>query len=89
MENLAQLRTALEAGADIVMLDNFSLSDMRTAVEINYKGYRGTKAKLEASGGITEKTLIDIAEAGVDYISIGTLTKDNKAVDLSMRVNVE
>lgn len=81
VENLNELRQALDAGADIVMLDNFSLEDMREAVALN-----GGKAKLEASGGITNETLRPIAETGVDYISIGALTKDCKAVDLSMRV---
>ncbi|MGS2717759.1 carboxylating nicotinate-nucleotide diphosphorylase [Eionea flava] len=83
-ENLDEFREALDAGADIIMLDNFSLEDMRTAVAENKK-YAG-KTKLEASGGITETTLVAIAETGVDYISIGALTKDCKAVDLSMRL---
>jgi nicotinate-nucleotide pyrophosphorylase (carboxylating) len=84
VENLAEFRTALAAGADIIMLDNFTLADMRTAVAENQG-----KAKLEASGGVTEHTLLSIAETGVDYISIGTLTKDCKAVDLSMRLEME
>ncbi len=83
VENLAELDEALIAGADIIMLDNFSLDDMRTAVA-NNQG----KAKLEASGGVTDETLLGIAETGVDYISIGALTKDVKAVDLSMRVEI-
>lgn len=81
VENLDELNQALKAGADIVMLDNFSLEDMRTAVDINQG-----KAKLEASGGVNEDTLRAIAETGVDFISIGALTKDCRAVDLSMRV---
>ncbi len=81
VEDLTEFEEALDAGADIIMLDNFSLEDMRTAVQHN-KG----KAKLEASGGVTDKTLLGIAETGVDYISIGALTKDVKAVDLSMRI---
>lgn len=81
VENLDEFNQALKAGADIVMLDNFSLEDMRTAVEINQG-----KAKLEASGGVNEDTLRAIAETGVDFISIGALTKDCRAVDLSMRV---
>jgi nicotinate-nucleotide pyrophosphorylase (carboxylating) len=80
VENLQELEQALSAGADIIMLDNFSLADMKTAV-VTTKG----KAKLEASGGITTETLRAIAETGVDYISIGALTKDCKAIDLSMR----
>ena len=81
VENLQELRQALEAGADIIMLDELSHADMRTAVQI-----AAGRAKLEASGGITEATLRSVAETGVDYISIGSLTKDIKAVDLSMRL---
>jgi len=81
VESLDELRQALAAGADIVMLDELSLEDMRTAVELT-----AGKAKLEASGGINETTLRSVAETGVDYISIGSLTKDVKAVDLSMRL---
>lgn len=83
VEDLNELRQALEAGADIVMLDELSLDDMRTAVALT-----AGRAKLEASGGITESTLRTIAETGVDYISIGTLTKDVKALDLSMRLSL-
>lgn len=82
VEDLDELRQALDAGADIVMLDELSLDDMRTAVALT-----AGRAKLEASGGITESTLRTIAETGVDYISIGTLTKDVKALDLSMRLS--
>lgn len=81
VESLEELREALEAGADIVMLDELSLDDMREAVRLN-----AGRAKLEASGGINDSTLRTIAETGVDYISLGTLTKDVKAVDLSMRL---
>lgn len=81
-ENLDELDQALAAGADIIMLDEFSLDDMRTAVKIS-----AGRARLEASGGINEQTLVPIAETGVDYISIGALTKDLKAVDLSMRLD--
>ncbi len=81
-ENLDELEQALKAGADIIMLDEFSLEDMRTAVATT-----GGKAKLEASGGINADTLVPIAETGVDFISIGALTKDLKAVDLSMRLD--
>ncbi|CAD5107958.1 carboxylating nicotinate-nucleotide diphosphorylase [Zestomonas carbonaria] len=83
VESLGELKEALEAGADIVMLDELSLDDMRHAVEIT-----AGRAKLEASGGISESTLRTIAETGVDYISIGGLTKDVKAVDLSMRLSL-
>ncbi len=81
VESLDELQQALAAGADIVMLDELSLDDMRQAVAIT-----AGRAKLEASGGINDSTLRGIAETGVDYISIGTLTKDVKAVDLSMRL---
>jgi len=83
VENLEELKEALDAGADIVMLDELSLDDMRTAVHLT-----DGKAKLEASGGINDTTLRAIAETGVDYISLGTLTKDIKAVDLSMRLSL-
>ncbi|WP_144961853.1 carboxylating nicotinate-nucleotide diphosphorylase [Pseudomonas oryzihabitans] len=81
VENLQELEQALSAGADIVMLDELSLADMRTAVALT-----AGRAKLEASGGVNQDTLFGIAQTGVDYISIGTLTKDVKAIDLSMRV---
>lgn len=81
-ETLDELAQALKAGADIIMLDEFSLEDMRTAVATT-----GGKAKLEASGGINADTLVPVAETGVDYISIGALTKDVKALDLSMRLD--
>jgi nicotinate-nucleotide pyrophosphorylase (carboxylating) len=81
VENFAELTQALTARADIIMLDNFTQDDMRKAVTLN-KG----QAKLEASGNVTELTLPLIAETGVDFISIGALTKHCKAVDLSMRI---
>ena len=81
-ENLNELQQALDAGADIVMLDEFSLADMRTAV-----AQTAGKARLEASGGIDDSTLVAIAETGVDFISLGTLTKNLQAVDLSMRLD--
>jgi nicotinate-nucleotide pyrophosphorylase (carboxylating) len=83
VESLTELQQALEAGADIIMLDELSLDEMRQAVAINQG-----RAKLEASGGINQSTLRAVAETGVDYISIGTLTKDVKAVDLSMRLSL-
>ena len=83
VESLQELRQALDAGADIIMLDELSLDDMRQAVAITQG-----RSKLEASGGINESTLRSIAETGVDYISIGALTKDVKAVDLSMRLSL-
>ncbi|MBD3657460.1 MULTISPECIES: carboxylating nicotinate-nucleotide diphosphorylase [Marinobacter] len=81
-ENLDELSQALACGADIIMLDEFSLDDMKAAVAL-----AGGRSKLEASGGINPETLVPIAETGVDYISIGALTKDLKAVDLSMRLD--
>lgn len=83
VENLDELQQALDAGANIIMLDELSLDDMRTAVTLT-----AGRAKLEASGGINDTTLRTIAETGVDYISIGTLTKDVRAVDLSMRLSL-
>ncbi|WP_282362566.1 carboxylating nicotinate-nucleotide diphosphorylase [Pseudomonas sp. PS01300] len=83
VESLDELQQALEARADIVMLDELNLDEMREAVRLN-----AGKAKLEASGGISESTLRAIAETGVDYISIGAMTKDVKAVDLSMRLSL-
>ena len=80
VESLEQLREALTAGASMVLLDNFELERMREAVRLN-----AGRAKLEASGGITLENVRAIAETGVDRISIGALTKDIKAVDLSMR----
>ena len=81
VESLEELQQALEAGCDRVMLDNFSLQQMREAVAIT-----NGRLELEASGNVTEATLRAIAETGVDYISIGALTKDCKAMDLSMRL---
>jgi len=81
VETLAQLQEALDHGAASVLLDNFSLDDMRAAVALN-RGH----ALLEASGGVTMATLRDIAATGVDRISVGKLTKDVTAVDYSMRV---
>ncbi|TBW11967.1 carboxylating nicotinate-nucleotide diphosphorylase [Azotobacter chroococcum subsp. isscasi] len=83
VEDLEELDQALAAGADIVMLDELSLEDMYTAVRRT-----AGRAKLEASGGINGDNLRRIAETGVDYISLGTLTKDIKAVDLSMRLQL-
>jgi nicotinate-nucleotide pyrophosphorylase (carboxylating) len=80
VETFEELQAALIAGADIIMLDNFTLEEMRNAVEVV-----DGQAKLEASGNITDETLRPIAETGVDYISIGALTKHCQAVDLSMR----
>ncbi|MDG3088978.1 carboxylating nicotinate-nucleotide diphosphorylase [Vibrio hannami] len=79
-ESLEELTEAIEAGADIIMLDNFSKDMMREAVKVN-KG----RADLENSGNVTLETIREFAETGVDYISVGALTKHLKAMDLSMR----
>jgi nicotinate-nucleotide pyrophosphorylase (carboxylating) len=83
VESLAEFDQALDAGADIIMLDELSRDDMRSAVARNRE--RGARAKLEASGSVTLATVREIALTGVDYISIGGITKHVKAVDLSMR----
>ena len=84
VESLDEYRQALEAKPDRIMLDNFSNADMKTAVALNK-----TDIDLEASGDITLKTIRKVAETGVDYISIGALTKHVKAIDLSMRIIME
>jgi nicotinate-nucleotide pyrophosphorylase (carboxylating) len=81
VETLAQLREALDAGAKMVLLDNMDLDTLREAVRIN-----AGRAVLEISGGVTLERLRSLAETGVDRISIGTLTKDVKATDFSMRL---
>lgn len=81
VENLDELGQALAAGANLILLDNFRLDDMRHAVQIAHG-----RALLEASGNITLETVRAVAETGVDRISIGGLTKHIRAVDLSMRI---
>jgi nicotinate-nucleotide pyrophosphorylase (carboxylating) len=83
VESLAEFDQALAAGADIIMLDELSQADMREAVARNRK--RGGNTRLEASGSVTLDTVRDVAATGVDFISIGGITKHVKAVDLSMR----
>lgn len=80
VETLDEVREALQAGADILLLDNFNLEQMRAAVALN----RG-QAKLEASGGMSLDNLRAVAETGVDFISVGGITKNIQAIDLSMR----
>jgi len=80
---LPELQQAIAAGADIAMLDEFSLQSMRDAVAVNARAAR--PLKLEASGGITTATIREIAETGVDFISVGSITKHVRAIDLSMR----
>ena len=79
VETLEQLEDALQAGADIVLLDNFTLDQIARAVQ-QTKG----RSKLEASGGYTSQSLVAIAETGIDYISVGSLTKHIKATDFTM-----
>ena len=82
VENEAELEQALTAGADRIMLDNFALEALRDAVS-----HTAGSADLEASGNVTDETLVAIAETGVDFISIGALTKHVRALDLSMRID--
>ena len=82
VENEAELEQALTAGADRIMLDNFTLEALRDAVS-----HTAGSADLEASGNVTDETLVAIAETGVDFISIGALTKHVRALDLSMRID--
>ena len=83
VENLSELQQAIAAGADIAMLDDFSLDAMREAVALNAGAAK--PLELEASGGITTATIREVAETGVDLISVGSITKHVRAVDLSMR----
>ncbi|MGK0271656.1 MAG: nicotinate-nucleotide pyrophosphorylase (carboxylating), partial [Cocleimonas sp.] len=82
-ETIEEFREASKAGADVIMLDDFDLKTMRAAVVEN-----DGKIDLEASGGINLDTILPIAETGVDFISIGQITKDVIAIDLSMRFDV-
>ena len=84
VETLDQLRDALDAGAKMILLDNFDLARMREAVTLN-----AGRAKLEGSGGVNLESVRAIAETGVDRISIGALTKDINAIDLSMRFSID
>ena len=83
VETLAELKEAIEARPDRIMLDNFSIEELRAAVALN-----AGVIDLEASGNISLQNIRAYAETGVDYISIGALTKNIKAIDLSMRINV-
>ena len=84
VETLSELREALNARPDIIMLDEFSLEDMRSAVALNRA--HGGPAKLEVSGSVSLEAVRAIADTGVDYISVGALTKHVRAIDLSMRL---
>jgi nicotinate-nucleotide pyrophosphorylase (carboxylating) len=83
VESLEELSQAIEAGADIAMLDDFSLAAMAAGVALNRRAAR--PLKLEASGGVSLDTIRKIAETGVDFISVGSITKHVRAIDLSMR----
>ena len=83
VENLDELQQALDAGADRVLLDNFSLEMMAQAVALN-----AGRLKLEVSGNVTLENIREIAATGVDYVSVGALTKNVKAIDLSMRITL-
>jgi nicotinate-nucleotide pyrophosphorylase (carboxylating) len=84
VETLDQLKQAIDAGADIALIDNFSVADTQAAVAV-----AGHHIELESSGGIDEKTITDIAATGVNYISVGTITKQVSPLDLSMRFTGE
>jgi len=86
VESIDELNQAVEGKAQVIMLDNFSLEDLRTARAIVDKN--NNNPKLEASGNVNLDTVTDIAATGVDYISVGALTKDIKAVDLSLRIEL-
>ncbi|ACJ21064.1 carboxylating nicotinate-nucleotide diphosphorylase [Coxiella burnetii] len=81
VENLNELQEALAAKADIILLDNFDIDTIKKAVKIN-----NSQAKLEISGNVNLETIHEIAKTGVDYISVGALTKHLRAIDLSMRI---
>ena len=79
--NLDEVREAIEAGTDIIMLDNMNCEQMKEAVQL-----ANGRALMEASGGITEENLREVAETGVDIISLGALTHSVKALDISMKI---
>lgn len=82
VETVEELQQAIDAGADIAMLDNFDKQALRQAVKLNNK-----QIKLEVSGNVTDKKLAELAGTGIDFISSGALTKHVKAIDLSLRIN--
>jgi nicotinate-nucleotide pyrophosphorylase (carboxylating) len=88
VESVTELQEALRAGADRLLLDNFDIADLQRAVEVNHKE-GNPPADLEASGGVTLEEIVKVAETGVDYISVGALTKNVDAIDLSMRFRYE
>ncbi len=84
VESLGELQQALSAGADIIMLDDFSIEDMRAAVRLTRESR--ASARLEASGSMNLQSVRAVAATGVDYISVGSITKNVRAIDLSMRL---
>jgi nicotinate-nucleotide pyrophosphorylase (carboxylating) len=84
VETMEEFEEALRAEPDIIMLDEFSMDDMRAAVAMNNS--KGHRVSIEASGSVTLETVRSVAETGVDYISIGSITKHIRAVELSMRL---
>jgi len=87
VESLDELKLALEGEAQVIMLDNFSLKGLREAKTV--RDQHDNQAKLEASGNVSLATIADIAATGVDYISVGALTKNIEALDLSLRVTLD
>jgi nicotinate-nucleotide pyrophosphorylase (carboxylating) len=87
VESMDEFEQALAAKPDVILLDDFTHADMRKAVALNRE--RGRIAKLEASGSVSLATVREIAETGVDYISVGSLTKHVRAIDLSMRLDFD
>lgn len=87
VESMDEVREALVSGADILLLDNFSLQQLREAVALNTE-LRSTRAKLEASGNVSLDTIGAIAATGVDFVSVGAMTKHVRAVDFSMRFSI-
>ena len=83
VESLPQLKEAIEAGCKLILLDNMDTEQLTQAVNVT-----NNRAQLEASGGITMESVVAVAETGVDRISIGSLTKDIDAMDLSLRLNM-
>jgi nicotinate-nucleotide pyrophosphorylase (carboxylating) len=88
VESVSELREALDAGATRILLDNFSNQALREAVGVNIE-YGYVAAELEASGNVALDTVREIAATGVDFISIGALTKNVTAVDLSMLFRID
>lgn len=88
VETHDELLEALDAGAGRILLDNFTIDELRRAVETN-RGYGYLKAELEASGNVTLQTVREIAETGVEFISTGALTKNVEAIDLSMLFRID